>query len=719
MVQIQTVEVGDVNPPAGQGRARRYYKAVDALVESPGAGISVIPDLLDHSVKTRPTLPAVGWRDTLHLHTEEKDVKKIVDGQETTEKKKWTYYELSDYKYLSYAEFGDLVANLSNALAETGHSRDTIFNIYAQTSMHWFAMANACAKQSVTFATAYDSLGEEGLEHSLNEPDVYGMFTNSNLLGTLAAVISRTPTVKTVVYDGPASDIKPGSLEALKEAGVKVFTWMEFVELGRGHKHPEVRPKPDDVACIMYTSGSTGAPKGVEITHRQIVAIVGGTIKLVAHLITPDARVICYLPLSHIFEMALEFTVLYAGVPMGYGTVKTLTDTSMRNCVGDMRAFRPTIMTGVPTVWELIRKGILQKVASGPSYRASLFHGAVGLKRWTKSIPLVNSLVGGVLDTVVFKAVKQATGGQLKYAINGGAGVSQATQEFLSYTLTPYFIQGYGLTETTALSCILPPQIVQIGVVGVPNLCNELQLRDFEEAGYKADGSGEGANGLPQGEVCLRGPNVFKGYYKRPDLTKEALTDDGWFLTGDIGQWNADGTLSIIDRKKNLVKLQGGEYIALERLESTYKSCNLVLNIAVHADPNASKPMAIIVPHEHNLRKLLEAEPDLLGAGKNVDHLDWATEVCQNDRVLKRVLAELNATGKQAKLKPLEASYFGSCCSLPIAPTHRVTRLQTLQTVILSDFEWTPQNGFLTAAQKLQRKTILQHFKDDISKVYP
>ncbi|GAA5982741.1 hypothetical protein JCM10908_006767 [Rhodotorula pacifica] len=693
MVQIQTVEIGDDHLPPGQGRPRRYYKAKDALVHSPAPGIEVIPDLLDHSVKVRPDSPAVGWRDTIKVHKEYKDVKKIIDGQERTEKKEWLYYELTDYRYLTYAELGDLVSQLANALAETGHSRETIFNIYAQTSMHWFAMANACAKQSVTFATAYDSLGEEGLEHSLNEPGVAGMFTNSSLLGTLSAVISRTTTVKTVIYDGPSSEIKPGSLEALSEAGVKVFTWDEFVQLGKEKKHERVRPRKEDVACIMYTSGSTGAPKGVEITHAQVVAIVGGTITLVSHLITPDARAICYLPLSHIFEMAVEFTVLYAGVPMGYGTVKTLTDTSMRNCVGDMRAFGPTIMTGVPTVWELIRKGILQKVSSGPSYRASLFHGALGLKRWTKSIPIVNSLVGGVLDTVVFKAVKQATGGRLKYAINGGAGVSQATQEFLSYTLTPYFIQGYGLTETTALSCILPPQIVQIGVVGVPNLCNEIQLRDFDEAGYKADGTGENAEGRPQGEVCLRGPNVFRGYYKRPDLTKEALTDDGWFLTGDIGQWNEDGTLSIIDRKKNLVKLQGGEYIALERLESIYKSCNLVLNIAVHADSNASRPMAIIVPHEHNLRKLLSAEPDLLGGeGKNVDDLDWASEVCQNDKVRKRVLEELNATGKQAKLKALE----------------------TLQTVILSDFEWTPQNGFLTAAQKLQRKTILNHFKEEV-----
>ncbi|GAA5961406.1 hypothetical protein JCM21900_004900 [Sporobolomyces salmonicolor] len=670
-----------VGPPApkGQTRARRYGPTADQLATTPEPGVQVVADLLAHSAKTRPDLPAVGWRDIIQMHEEEKEVKKVVGGEETTEKKKWQYYELSDYKYLTYREMADVVKDAASALRETGHGKETIFNIYASTSVHWQVMANACASQSITFATAYDSLGPEGLKHSLAEPSVYGMFTNASLLSTVASVISSTPSVKVLIYDGPSSDIKAGSLEKIKHAGVEVYAWDEFVKLGKDKPHEPTRPKPDDVACIMYTSGSTGAPKGVELTNGNIVACVAGVITLLGELITPDARFIAYLPLAHIFEFTVEMTLLYVGIPMGFGNVKTLTDTSVRHCVGDIRAFKPTIMTGVPAVWELIRKGILSKVTSGGRLKSSIFHGAVMAKTWTKRLPIVGSVVDAVTERVVFSQVKAATGGQLKYGINGGAPLSRETQEFLSTVLTPNFIQGYGMTESCALSCILPPSMVQSGVVGVPVPCVEVKLIDFDEAGYHA------SNDPPQGEVCFKGPSIFRGYYKRDDLTKETFTDDGWLMTGDIGQWNKDGTLSIIDRKKNLVKLAGGEYIALERLESIYKSCALVANICVHADQNASRPMAVIVPNEHSVRKLV-TERNLAS-----DDADWK-EVCQNDKVRKAVLDELNAVGKKAQLKPLE----------------------TLQTVVLAPEEWTPQNGFLTAAQKLQRKTILKEFEDEI-----
>ncbi|GAA6011180.1 hypothetical protein JCM10207_005529 [Rhodosporidiobolus poonsookiae] len=689
-------------PPPGQTRARRWHANAEGLIKTPEPGVKVIADLVATSVRDRPNQKAVGWRDVVDIHTEEKEITKVVGGKEVKEKKSWQFFELSDYRTMTYAELGKLIKDAASALLETGHSRDTIFNVYSQTGVNWQVMANACASQGITFATAYDSLGESGLEHSLVQPEVYGVFTNAALLPTISAVLSRTPTVKVVIYDGSERDRSAAAAKkalgkiAKERPDVKIVFWDDFLELGRKTPHEPNLPQPEDVALIMYTSGSTGAPKGVELTNANVVAVVAGTKALVEPLITPDASFCAFLPLAHIFEFAVELTILYVGVPMGYGTIKTLSDLSVRNCAGDIRTWQPTLMVGVPAVWEQIRKGILSKAASGGALKNNIFHGALALRHATKHVPVVGSLIGALLDAVVFKPIKQGTGGRLKYVINGGAALSNSTHEFLMNTITPYVIQGYGGTETTAISTICPPWLARAGTIGVPTPAVELQLRDFDEAGYHVDGRTSG--GIPQGEVCIRGGTIMRGYFKQPELTKEAITEDGWYLTGDIGQLNPDGTYSIIDRKKNLVKLAGGEYIALERLESILKSCSFIMNIMVHADPDANRPMAIVVPHEANLKKRLREDPSLLPDGvTDVDKADWNEDVCRSAKIRKLVLDDLNAVGKKAGLKPLEQ----------------------LQTVLISPEEWTPFNGFLTAAQKLQRKVITKHFEADIKANYP
>lgn len=224
-------------------------------------------------------------------------------------------------------------------------------------------------------------------------------------------------------------------------------------------------------------------------------------------------------------------TCLFAGVPLGYGTVKTLTDNSVRNCVGDIRAYRPTVMIGVPAVWELIRKGILTKVKAGGKLKESVFNGALSLRKG--KLPVKN-----IVDAIVFKQVKQQTGGRLRYAISGGAALSKETQEFLSHALVTV-LQGYGLTESCGMCAILPPDFFQYSAVGVPVPSVEVKLVDVPDANYYS------TNDPPQGEVWIRGHSMTKGYFKREKETKESFTEDGWFKTGDIAQWNKDGSASL------------------------------------------------------------------------------------------------------------------------------------------------------------------------------
>ncbi|EGG11621.1 uncharacterized protein MELLADRAFT_102462 [Melampsora larici-populina 98AG31] len=670
-----SIEIGD-SVPVGETKIRRSYKSTHELVTSPAAGITTLPDVLEHAAKTFPTANAVGWRDIIKVHKEVKKVTKVIGGKEITEDKVWEFYELSDYKYWTFKQFLEEASVISNGLAELGLTKEHKFNIYSSTKPAWQIMANACGRQAITFATAYDSLGVEGLEHSINEPDVVGLFTNSNLLTTLASVIDKTPTLKYVIYDGESNEKAMSKIQELRP-DVRVLSYDELRELGTKNEHPTVKADPEDIACIMYTSGSTGKPKGVLITHTNLIASIGGVHTLLGDFLDPKDALLAYLPLAHILEFIVELSCISMGVVMGYGAVKTLTDASVRNCVGDIKAFKPTVMVGVPAVWELIRKGILSKVKAGGKLKERVFNGAMFLKK--SPLPFV----GGLMDTVVFKQVREQTGGRLRYALSGGAALSRETQEFLSNALVTV-LQGYGLTESCGMCAILPPDYMQYGAVGAPVPSIEVKLVDVPDAGYFSTNTP-----LQQGEVWIRGPSVTKGYFKREDVTKESITEDGWFKTGDIAQWNPDGTLAIIDRKKNLIKLAGGEYIALEKLESIYKSCSLVNNLCVHADSNANRPMAIVLPHEKNLDVLCKEIG--LGGGKEFGLL------CSDEKVKEVILKELNEMGKKAGFKPLEM----------------------IQCVILSADEWTPENGCVTAAQKLNRREILNRYQDEVKKVYP
>lgn len=241
---------------------------------------------------------------------------------------------------------------------------------------------------------------------------------------------------------------------------------------------------------------------------------------------------------------------------MGYGSPKTLSDASVRNCKGDIREFRPTILVGVPAVWESVKKGVIAKVNQGSPLVKNLFWGALAAKGFLMSTGLPGS---AILDAVVFKKIKDATGGRLRISMNGGGPIAKETQRFISMAITP-MIGGYGLTETTGMGALCDPVHWTDSAIGDIPSSIEIKLVDFPDAGYYAK------NNPPQGEIWIRGGPVFQGYFENEKETQEALSSDGWFKTGDIGEWDHNGQLRLIDRKKNLVKTLNGEYIALEKV---------------------------------------------------------------------------------------------------------------------------------------------------------
>ncbi|KAG6839174.1 hypothetical protein C0991_005212, partial [Blastosporella zonata] len=424
----------------------------------------------------------------------------------------------------------------------------------------------------------------------------------------------------------------------------------------------------------MYTSGSTGPPKGVCITHGNLIASVGSVVHIFGHHLPTRGVYLAYLPLAHVLEYIVELCALYTGVTSGYARPKTLMDSGVRACRGDLAALRPNVMFGVPAVWEAVRKGILGKVAEGGWAKQAALKVALGLKRG--GVPVL----GDLADRVVLSKIREATGGQLVFTMNGGAAISQETQDFLSWAVVP-MMQGYGMTESCGMCTLLPPELPGPGRVRLPVPSVEIKLLDVPDAGYSSKDT------PPRGEVCIRGPSVTKGYYKRPDLNsdKNIFTKDGWLRTGDVGQWNEDRTLSIIVRIKNLVKLQNGEYIALERLEAIYKACPLVSNICLSAPAGASQPIAIIIPHEAHLllsRSIPTPSP----------HPTTLTDLCSEPLVKTTILHACNAVARGAGLRPCEM----------------------LKAVVLTPEEWTPESGLVTPAMKIHRAGIGRKFSREI-----
>ncbi|RXK40953.1 hypothetical protein M231_01801 [Tremella mesenterica] len=662
---------------------RRCHLSVDKLLTRPaGEEVVIVGDIYSYASKKYGDKIACYYRDVIGVVEEIKKVDR--DGKE--KEKVWKYFTLSTPKPVTYNQLDQIVTTLTSGLINLGFTNPSLpipsrprVSIYADTCLNWQLMAQTFARLGHTITTAYTTLGEEGLIVSLEEPEVELVFCGEGQLNLVGKVLEKVEKVKWVVYDDKETVDTP-TLEQISKTvesrGGKIITFTALKQLGldKPVRAEDLGPKPteEDLFCIMYTSGSTGPPKGVMLSNANVISSLAGSIKLFETIFRPESDLLmAYLPLAHILEQFLEYTFLLLGVPLAYASVKTLLDDSVRNCQGDFAAYKPTLFAGVPAVFEMIRKGMMKKISDAGPIVGTVFSFAVWGKK-TLPWPL-----NAIIDRVLFGRVKQATGGRVRMTVCGGGALSESTQIFLSTVLAP-IMQGYGLTETCGMSTITTPDRWSVGSVGTLGPSTELKLHSLPELGYLTNVN------PPQGEIWLRGSNVCKGYFNRPELTAEAFTDDGWLKTGDIGRWSSDGTLRIVDRIKHLVKLQNGEYLALDKVESIYKACDVVMMICIVAPPQAERPIAIVYPHDGNLRNYLSAAK----LPSNGTPQSWA----KDEKVVNIILGQLLAVGQRAGL----------------------SKAEWVRDVIMTDEEWSPENGLLTPSMKLARTTIAQRYKDEI-----
>ena len=380
-----TIEVSGSPQVEGETIPRRNANYPEKLLSRPEESIATIFDIVKHGASKFGDQNAIGSRTLIKKHHETKKVKKMVNGEVQDVDKSWTYFELSGYKYLSFKEYEKQVLQLGAGFRKLGLEAPDRVHMFASTSAHWLAVAHGVMSQSMAIVTAYETLGEEGLRHSLLATKAKAIFLEPQLLKTLINTLKAAKNIEVIIHNTDSEhEIRQEDLDVLKNSHehLTVISFEELRQLGESNPVPATPPKPEDLACIMYTSGSGGTPKGVELKHANVVAAVAGGNSVFGEYIGPGDCLLSYLPLAHIFEFVFENLCIYWGGTMGYGSPRTLSEANVRNCKGDIQELKPTLLVGIPAVWETVRKGIIANVSRGGRIVESVFWSAFYTKRY-------------------------------------------------------------------------------------------------------------------------------------------------------------------------------------------------------------------------------------------------------------------------------------------------------------------------------------------------
>ena len=481
----------------------------------------------------------------------------VNQAKASSTKEAFRYLEGDRWVSLSWTETKDKAFQLAAGLLALGIEREDRVAIASNTRMEWILadLAIMCAAGATT--TVYPSTQHEDVGYILHDSQSKVIFAEDDLqVSKVLDHLGEVPQLIAIVQlDGKADHDKVMTLADLEKLGG------EYLEANPTAVDDVIATiGPEDLATLIYTSGTTGRPKGVRLVQ-DCWTYEGAAIEAY-DIIYPDDLQYLWLPLSHVFGKALIAIQLHIGFT-------TAVDGRIDKIVENLAVVQPTFMCGAPRIFEKVRARVMTTASHG--VKAKIFNWAFGVGRKVSPMRLAGEQPSGLLslqsalaDRLVFSKIKERMGGKIRFFVSGSAALNLEVQEWF-HAADLLILEGYGLTETSAATCVNNPRATRFGTVGPPVPGSEVKIAD-------------------DGEILIKGPGVMRGYHNLPEATAETLID-GWFATGDIGELDEQGYLRITDRKKDLIKTSGGKYVAPQKVEGVLKVASpYISQVLVHGD---------------------------------------------------------------------------------------------------------------------------------------
>jgi long-chain acyl-CoA synthetase len=557
----------------------------------------------------------------------------------------WVHYSITD--------FGEKADAVSYALLALGLERGDVVSIMSNNRPEWNFVDYGCQQAGMVSVPVYPTIGSDDLKYILNHCQAKLIFiSDKNIFLRLAGMEDELPYLK---YVFSFNEIE----------GVKQFS--ELLELGKANANPgkidtiKKSISENDLFTILYTSGTTGHPKGVMISHKNIVSNVMSVRYLVPF--KPEWKALSFLPLNHVYERVLVTLYLYHGVSVYYAeNFETIGD----NC----REIHPQLFVAVPRILERVLEKICAAGEKLTGFKKKIFDRSISLAEKYE----LNGANGWwyelqrkICDMLIYSKWRQAIGGEIVCVVSGGAALNPRLEKIFFCAKIP-LLQGYGLTETSVVIAVnnFTKNSIKFGTVGP--VVENVQVKIAEE----------------DGEILMKGPNLMLGYYKNPEATAEAIDKDGWFHTGDVGTFVDGRFLKITDRKKELFKTSAGKYISPVALENKLKECRYIEQCMVVGE-GQKFASALIIPEMNNFREYC-----------SMNNIEWqGTDAMRNNDVLKKLIND--------HIKAINKT---------LSPYEQLKRCQIIPG------HWTVESGEVTPKLSLKRKVIAEKNKAVIEQIF-